>query len=118
SYGPENLANQNSRWRILGEELRCGCRNDRDPESLKRVMASEPHGKVVSESIGRLHEDCLCSVRCQMSQHLSKAGALIDWIGTAHRRIVVLAHQGEAGTLGKGFDDRDCGELSTLHPTQ
>jgi len=67
-------------------------------------MSGELHGEVTCESIGRLHNDGLCPVRCQMSQHLSEAGTLIDWIGTAHCCIVVLAHQGEARMLGKGLD--------------
>src|SRR6476660_4631015 len=77
---------------------------DRDAESLKHVMASELHGEVTGEPIGRLHNDGFCAVGCQPLQHLGKAGALIDGISTAHGCIVVFAHDGKPRTFGESLD--------------
>ena len=60
-------------------------------------MASELHGEVTSEPIGRLHNDGLYAVGCQPLQHLGKAWALVDTVGTAHG----LVHEGEPRTLGE-----------------
>jgi hypothetical protein len=66
------------------------------PRALKHVMASELHGQVTGEPIGRLHNNGLCAVGCQPLQHLGKAGALIDRVGTADGCIVIFAHNAEA----------------------
>jgi hypothetical protein len=95
------LAHQNSGGRVLGEEVGCRCRDDRDAETPEHVVASELDGKVTGKPIGRLHDDGLCAIRCQALQHLAKAGSLIDGIGTAHGCIVILFHDGEACSLGE-----------------
>jgi hypothetical protein len=64
SDGPQHLAHQNSGGRVLGEEVGCRCRNDRDAETPEHVVASELHSEVASEPIGRFNDDGLCAVRC------------------------------------------------------
>jgi hypothetical protein len=46
-------------------------------------MSGQLHGEVRDEPIRRLHDDSLCAVRREPLQHLHKAGALIDPVGTA-----------------------------------
>jgi hypothetical protein len=67
-------------------------------------VASELHGQVPSEPIGGLYNDRLCTVGGETLQHLGKAGALIDRIGTADGCIVIFAHNGEAGLFGESLD--------------
>ena len=71
------------------------------PSSLKHVMSGELHSEVTREPIGRLHKDGLGAIRCQSLQHLSKAGALVDAVGTAHGLIVILIYNGEPCPLAK-----------------
>ena len=54
---PSTWRTKNRRGRVLGEEVRSRCRNDRDAESPQHVMASELHGQVAGEPIGRLYDD-------------------------------------------------------------
>jgi hypothetical protein len=99
-----------STWRtktavgVSSVKFGCGCRNDRDAETLEHVMSGELHGEVTGETIGRLNDDRLCLVRCQATQHLGKTRALIDGIGTTHGSIVVLIYDGEPGMFGECVD--------------
>jgi hypothetical protein len=94
-----------SNWRRV-HEVGSRCRDDRDTETLEHVMPGELHGEVTCEPIGRLHNDRLCAVGCQLLQHFGKAGALIDRIGTAHGCIVVFANDRESCLLGERLDGR------------
>jgi hypothetical protein len=84
------------RGRILGEKIGSRYRDNRNPELLKHVMPGQLHGKIASEAVGRLHDDCLRTVSSEVLQHFSKAAALID-------RVRALALDGRVKNESAGL---------------
>lgn len=64
-------------------------------------MPGELHGEVPSEPVGGLYNYGLCAVGGETLQHLRKAWALVDAVGTAHGLVVILLHEGETCSLGE-----------------
>jgi hypothetical protein len=101
-----HLPHQNSSRRFLREKVWSGSGNDREPESLEHIVTGELDREITSEAVGRLHDDGFRSVRREVLQHLSEAGALIDGVRAAHSRVVILPNDGEACSPGEGFNGR------------
>ena len=71
-------------------------------------MPGELHGEVPSEPVGGLYNYGLCAVGGETLQHLRKAWALVDAVGTAHGLVVILTHDGKACSFGERINAYRC----------
>jgi hypothetical protein len=71
------------------------------PRALSNVVTCELDRQVTREAVWRLHDYGLRTVRREVLQHLSEAGALIDRVRATHGRVVILPNDGEACSFGE-----------------
>src|SRR5262245_47557754 len=112
--GPEDLANELRRWRVVQEGAWAVSGHQLDAERLQLGKPNLLHHQIASKPIGRLDDDGPRAIAGKMGKHGREARSGLDVVGTADRGIVELADELETGALGERLDSRALALIAVL----